>query len=138
MHSLVDVLREFFESFRGDFCLAQRASWMFLNPLGDTLGVEVMTDVAWEWGHLVVRSKFAHADSTFLVLFKIFLVVFHLNHSVEHLEFLTLLVTRCSHHFFDKCEDAWQAADTNQKQDRHENCWQYCCAQNHQPINEVP
>ena len=138
MHSLVDVLGEFFQSFRGDWCPTHRANRILLNPSLDTLRMEVMSNVAWERRHLVIRSKLHHADCAIFVLFEIIFVVFHLDHTIKHFELLASIFTRLSHRFFDKCEDAWQATNTNQKQNWHENSWQYCCTQNHQPINEVP
>ena len=79
--------------------------------------MEVVSNIAREGRHLIVRSKLAHADGTFFVLFKIFFIVFHFDHTIEHLELLTLLLTRRPQVFFNTCDDTWQAANTNQKYD---------------------
>lgn len=59
---LVNVLGEFFKSFRCNWCAAHRAAWIFFNPLLNTFGMKVVVNIARKRGNYIVGSELTHAD----------------------------------------------------------------------------
>ena len=71
---------------------AERASVVCLEPLGDTLRMEVMRNITRKWSHLIVLLELDHADAAFLHFLKLICIVLLLDNRINYSITFILLI----------------------------------------------
>ena len=81
---LVKALVELSKAITRHRLAAERASVVCLEPLGDTLSMEVMCNITRKRRHFIVLLELDHADAAFLHFLKLIWIVLLLDNRIDH------------------------------------------------------